>query len=252
MFVDASRFASLKRSWHLLAEGDDGPLIPSMATETIIRNALRGRPPATGARAAIRALELEDYRHSFDRRKFTGICDGDDDATARRSTPRILSSAWQLLPLPIRHMHEALGTARSEGSRESGARARLVGATAAAIIGFPPAPADVAVVVEFDAAKGEETWRRTFGKRSFSSRQSSGRGQSQHLLCEHFGPLRFDMALVASGERLSLVLGRWSIFGLPLPMALCPHSESYESAEKRPIQSPRPDQSSADRTHRPI
>jgi hypothetical protein len=51
------------------------------------------------------------------------------------------------------------------------------------------------------------------------------------LLCEHFGPLRFDLALVASGERLSLTLRRWSIFGLPLPMALCAHSESYESAE---------------------
>jgi Domain of unknown function (DUF4166) len=51
------------------------------------------------------------------------------------------------------------------------------------------------------------------------------------LLREQFGPLRFDMALVASGERLSLVLRRWSILGLPLPMALCPHSVSYESAE---------------------
>jgi len=39
------------------------------------------------------------------------------------------------------------------------------------------------------------------------------------------------MALVASRERLSLVLRRWSIIGLPLPMVLCPRSEAYESAE---------------------
>jgi hypothetical protein len=52
------------------------------------------------------------------------------------------------------------------------------------------------------------------------------------LLCERFGALTFAMALVAAGERLSLVLRRWSIFGLPLPMWLCPRSESYESAEQ--------------------
>ena len=65
--VDASH-TPVKRSWHLLAEGDDGPLIPSMAVEAIIRNALRGRAPAPGARAAVLELELEDYHQSFDLR----------------------------------------------------------------------------------------------------------------------------------------------------------------------------------------
>ena len=36
----------LTRTWHLLAEGEDGPLIPSMACEAIIRRILDGRPPA--------------------------------------------------------------------------------------------------------------------------------------------------------------------------------------------------------------
>jgi hypothetical protein len=40
------------------------------------------------------------------------------------------------------------------------------------------------------------------------------------------------MALVVSAGRLLLVLRRWTIFGLPLPMWLCPRSESYESAEQ--------------------
>jgi hypothetical protein len=39
------------------------------------------------------------------------------------------------------------------------------------------------------------------------------------------------MALVATEHRLSLVLRRWSIFGLPLPLWLGPGSDSYESAE---------------------
>ena len=38
--TDASG-APLTRAWHMLAEGDDGPLIPAMAVEAIVRNALR-------------------------------------------------------------------------------------------------------------------------------------------------------------------------------------------------------------------
>ena len=37
-----------------------------------------------------------------------------------------------------------------------------------------------------------------------------------------------------------------------LTMALCPHSEFLRKRRKRPIQFPRPDQSSADRADRPI
>jgi hypothetical protein len=51
------------------------------------------------------------------------------------------------------------------------------------------------------------------------------------LLCERFGPLTFAMALVVDGERLLLVMRRWSVFGIPLPMWLCPRSDSYESIE---------------------
>ena len=39
------------------------------------------------------------------------------------------------------------------------------------------------------------------------------------------------MALVTKEEKLSLVLRRWSIFVLPLPMWLCPRSISFETVE---------------------
>ncbi|MGL4286949.1 MAG: saccharopine dehydrogenase NADP-binding domain-containing protein, partial [Phreatobacter sp.] len=53
------------RSWHLLAEGDGGPFIPSMAVEALIRHHLDGRTPPAGARSAATALELEDYQPAF-------------------------------------------------------------------------------------------------------------------------------------------------------------------------------------------
>jgi len=39
------------------------------------------------------------------------------------------------------------------------------------------------------------------------------------------------MALVWDGERLSLILRRWSFLGIPLPMWLCPKSVAHELVE---------------------
>jgi hypothetical protein len=62
------------REWHLLAEGDDGPLIPCMAVEAIIRKSLVGTPPPAGARTAISDVCLSDYETLFTRRTiYTGI-----------------------------------------------------------------------------------------------------------------------------------------------------------------------------------
>jgi hypothetical protein len=102
---------------------------------------------------------------------------------------------------------------------------------AAAIFGFPPAAEDVAVSVRFDVSNDGEIWTRGFGDTSFSSHQFAGRGQSDRLICERFGALTFAMALVLEGDRLSLVLRRWSAFGIPLPMWLGPRSASYETTE---------------------
>jgi Saccharopine dehydrogenase NADP binding domain len=59
--------AKITRSWHLLAEGDGGPYIPSMAAEAIVRRCLDGKIPPIGARSGHRDLELEDYAPSLAR-----------------------------------------------------------------------------------------------------------------------------------------------------------------------------------------
>lgn len=67
------------RSWHLLAEGDDGPYIPSMAVEALIRKLLQGTRPESGARSATTALELDDYDRLFAGRTiYTGFRDDDE------------------------------------------------------------------------------------------------------------------------------------------------------------------------------
>jgi hypothetical protein len=81
--IDASG-SPMKRSWHLLAEGDDGPYIPSMAVEAIVRNALAGAAPRPGARAAVRDLELDAYERIFAGRT---IYTGTRDDAANKTQP---------------------------------------------------------------------------------------------------------------------------------------------------------------------
>jgi hypothetical protein len=228
--ADASS-APVKRSWHLLTEGSDGPLIPSMAVEALVRRALEGHLPSPGARAALRELELDAYQEMFANRTiYTGTRDDAPDGAAPLFA-RVLGAAWDRLPAEIRRMHDVHGTQTARGrasvERGSGVLARL----AAVIMGFPKANADTSVIVQFAASGGEETWKRTFGDESFSSDQFAGRGRSQGLLCERFGALTFAMALVTENDRLLLVLRRWSAFGIPLPMWLCPRSDAYEDTE---------------------
>jgi hypothetical protein len=221
----------ITRSWHLLAEADDGPLIPSMAVEAIVRNVLQQDQPRPGARAAVRDLELDAYERLFaDRTIYTGIRD-QETVKAKPLYQRVLGDAYGRLPAEIRAMHDVHTATAAEGrarvQRGSSLLARLV----TALIGFPKTNSDTPVRVEFRVMQDAETWLRSFGSERFASRQFAGSGQSEGLLWERFGGLKFAMALVVDGERLSLVLRQWRASGVPLPMWLCPRSESYESAE---------------------
>lgn len=223
---------SIERSWHLLAEGDDGPLIPSMAIEAIIRRCVRGKYPVAGARAAIRELELSDYEQLFQRRTiFTGVRQAEPALSGAPLYRIILGAAWDVLPKAIRDMHDLTGaksaTGRAIVERGRGAMARAIGA----LFRFPGEGRDVPLRVTFRRENGREIWQRDFAGRKFSSTQECGRGGFEGLLCERFGPFAFGLALVVDGARLDLVVRRWTLFGLPLPLTLAPHGVAYEIAE---------------------
>ncbi len=104
---------NVTRSWHLLAEGDDGPLIPSMAIEAIVHKVLEGAPPPNGARAAVTDLELADYERLFSRRTiYTGVKSLQSDAPLYAT---ILGDSLAALPAAIRDMHDVHGNSGAEG-----------------------------------------------------------------------------------------------------------------------------------------
>ncbi|TSD87367.1 DUF4166 domain-containing protein [Mycobacterium sp. KBS0706] len=221
----------VERSWHMLAEGDDGPLIPSMAAAAVILRRLQGLRPEPGARAATEALELADYQPLFAGRAIVHGCREITAGTAQQPLYRhMLGEAWTELPEPVRAMHDLSGDRRVAGQAEVERGTGLIARLVAAVIGFPAAGHDVPVEVTFRVQDGVETWRRRFAGRSFSSTQQAGRGRSDGLLEERFGPIRVGLALVLDGDRLRLVVRRWSLFGLPLPLGLAPGGEAWESA----------------------
>ena len=126
-------------------------------------------------------------------------------------------------------MHDVRGTAAAEGRANVERGRSLLARLVSTILGFPRTGSDIPVHVQFEVAHGAEIWRRKFGSAFFSSRHI---GWSEYLLCERFGPLTFATALVVADSHLSLVLRRWSAFGLPLAMWLAPRSDSYESVEQ--------------------
>jgi len=224
--------ARVERTWHMIAEGDDGPLIPSMACEAIIRHGVDGRRLEPGARPATNDLELEDYEKLFTRRTIhTGVRETTSATSSLPLYRRLLGEAYASLPAPLQAMHDLDGAMSAEGTaavtRGIGLLARIV----AAIVGFPRAGDNVPVRVDFKLENGRERWTRTFAGRSFHSTQEQGRGRFEWLVCERFGPLIGGMALVLDGGRLRLIVRRWSLFGIPLPVWLAPRGGTYEYAE---------------------
>jgi len=83
-----------RRCWDLVAEGDDGPLIPSMAIAALVRRYLAGRRPMPGARPATGELGLADYEELFSTRTiYTGRRDLPPASGYCRSSPRAGSAS---------------------------------------------------------------------------------------------------------------------------------------------------------------
>jgi hypothetical protein len=232
MFVQARGIRKgepVKASWHLIAEGDDGPFIPSMAIEGIVRKLLAGDRPTLGARPATSALELADYDRLFEGKSiYTGIRHEDPNESLYR---RLLGPAFDTLPPQVRALHEieALRTWRgvAQVRRGRGLLARLI----AALIGLPNEGEQIPVAVTFSPQKGGERWTRTFGNKEFSSHQSYGRGRNQYLLVEQFGIVAVSLALVVEDKRMFLIPRRWSVLGIPMPKSLLPNGTSFEAEE---------------------
>ncbi|MEH6478139.1 MAG: DUF4166 domain-containing protein [Sneathiella sp.] len=218
---------NIEKSWHLLAEGDDGPFIPSMAIEAILRKAIAGTSPAAGARPATKALDLEDYNELFETRSiFTGFRKPED--LNGPLFQQILGASFIKLPKQLQALHrvekEHVWEGKAQVTRGKNPLAKLI----ARLIGFPPEMDDTPILVKFAPDGTGERWERNFGGKIFSSHQSLGVGRNKGLLVERFGVVSVAIATVIKDDHLHFIPRRWEVLGIPLPRMLLPSGESFE------------------------
>ena len=223
----------IERSWHLLAEGGDGPLIPSMAVQALILQCLAAKKPPAGARPATQELDLSDYDVVFKGRTiYTGQRESKTELKPAPLYKRILGTAWDALPAPLAALHNLVSDEqKAEGVARVETGKHVFSRLLAALYGFPRSGERVPVRVSFHRREDGEMWQRDFAGRIFSTVQYAGRGYADKLLVEKFGPIRLAMALVLKQGELHSVTRGWSVFGIPLPLALAPNASVYEYAD---------------------
>ncbi|UJR14287.1 hypothetical protein I4U23_001277 [Adineta vaga] len=219
-----------ERSWHLIANENTGPFIPVMGIDALIRRSLDGKKPESGARTAVMDLELEDYEELF--RKYD-IITGQRDSKNLSNTSltlyqKLLDQAWYQLPESIQKMHSFKTINKVAGIASVERGTSMTSKLIALLFGFPKAGQEIPVQVVFRPDANGELWTRTFANKSFSSWQTQGYSQSDHLLNERFGPFTFGLALVIRSGQLHLIVRKWNFLGIPLPFFLAPTGDSYE------------------------
>lgn len=220
------------RSWHLLAEGSDGPMIPSMAIEAIIRAMILGQSPPTGARPATHDVSLGDYETLFERRTiYTGRREQLPTSHAWPLYRRILQDQWDSLPITVRDLHDLQNSKSVKGIATVERGKGLLVAAIAALFKFPQSGTNVPVEVNFKQKDGQEVWERVFAGKSFQSTQFEGQGRYEYLVCEKFGPITFGLAVVIDDKKLHLIVRGWDFLGLSLPLFLAPKGYAYETEE---------------------
>ncbi|MBL4871656.1 MAG: DUF4166 domain-containing protein [Robiginitomaculum sp.] len=233
MFIEAQGYVKGKpkthvtMSWHLLAEGDDGPYIPSMAIEGIVRKYVNGERPKYGARPATNALSLTDYGELFENRNlFMGVRSSHDVRDTIYQS--VLGSAYTQLPEQLRALHgstkKTVWAGKAHVQRGENPLAIGIGK----LIGFSKQARNVPLTVTFTPSAKGEHWARNFGGTVFTSKQKIGIGKNTHLITEHFGPVSIGMALVIKDKKLYLQPRRMTVFGFPVPKFLLPKGESFE------------------------
>jgi hypothetical protein len=213
----------LERRWTLIAERGEGPEIPSLAVPLLLRK-LAGDGLPAGARDSGGLLTLEDFEPSLSRLAARQA------RTERLLAPplyeRVMGDRFSALPLSVRSIHSALrdggAAGRAEVVRGRNPLVRLI----ASVIGFPDEGAH-GLHVAFAEREGKERWTRDFSGRTFSSVLS----QRGDRLTERFGALSFDFDLPSDGTGLRMILRRWRLGPLPLPLFLAPKSEAREWEE---------------------
>ena len=231
MFVRAANRAG-EASWHLSAEGDDGPRIPALPVVALIRKMLRGEDIKTGAYSGDQVIGLADLAPEFARLAIAYGLQFD-----RADTPvyeKIMGDAYARFHPAIAELHRTGDAVRIfKGECEVTRGRNPLSHIVAAVMGFPKSGSAVPVSVTVTPDANGETWVRDFNGQKFQSHHSLGTGKWARHVTERFGPIRIRMAILEEDGNLRIHTAGWSFLGLPLPKFLKPGGDVYETQDAK-------------------
>ncbi len=141
---------------------------------------------------------------------------------------RLLGARFEMLPSPVRALHDVAGTVTWTGRADVERGASWPARVIATAFGLPPAGLDQHLTVTFTPQGDAEVWTRAFGHRRFVSTQRARGNQ----LREAVGPVTLHMTLQADDQGLSLTLVAASFLGLPVPNVLLPRIRTRENGRE--------------------
>ena len=124
----------------------------------------------------------------------------------------LLEGDFERLPPILRKFHSAPGNVSAAGAMSIRRQNRFL----AWLVGFPQAGERVPVTLDVAAARGRETWTRTFGDTVRRSTQRAVGG----LLVEQTGPVRIAFRVRACESGMSFESQRTQIWGMPVPLRI--------------------------------
>lgn len=230
MFVELTGTANSEdhtRTWHLVAEGDDGPNIPVIPVAITLSKMLAGDVPSSGARSAVGVVSLREYENVFNQFNIqTGTRDSFENFDNLYA--RALGASYLRLPKTLQDLHRIKETSTFKGQAKVTRGKSPIAWLTGLVFRFPKTTKRTPIKVVLSENDGIETWERFFGERRMVSLQEMGTGRWSGLIVERFGPVAIAMAACVKDDRMHIITKGWTLFGIPLPRWLAPGGEIFE------------------------
>lgn len=217
--------------WNLIADAGDGPFIPILAAEILIRRWLNNSPTA-GARSAISEISLTEFETAFKtlaiKSEFASL------TPAPYLFAQVLGDNFKTLPPAVQEGHKVLNTKTMHGRVDITRGSNPLTNIVANIIGFAKTQTDAPISITMDVRKGKEIWTRTIDGKPFRSTLSLHQRQNgprPNEIYEQFGPIKFKMLFRIEADKLHYDIVSASVYGILYPKSLLPKSVTHERQE---------------------
>lgn len=224
IYADGAR---LKTTWTLIAEGGDGPVIPTLPALIVVKRLLSGELRVRGAMPCVGLVELGALESEFKRLQIRS--ERETQMLERASLFRRVLRDFDAMPASVCAAHDIDAGVDLQGEVDIDGADGWPGRLIARLFGFPQVGRSVPARVTIEREGDGEIWVRRFGTAGFASHLSAGGAPG--LLVERFGAVSLDLEASAQSTGFSLAVRRARLGKVPLPPFLTPQTQALATVD---------------------